>query len=127
MDRNYFSDADENHPRWEIDGIRETGFLTGSVARTETASNLPVVEHHNADTIPIRLLFNQLMHVFPRITTPSPISKLLQRFFQNSCAFQPSQTVSLMQPEALISPSLFLHQNDDWSSAGANPFFARRS
>ena len=107
-----------------LEGIQETGFDNQYSVQTETTSYLPEVELcRNAETIPIHLFFNDGLQVFRRLKKEPKIAKLLQRFLQNFAASQPDHTVSLIQPSALLCPSLFLIQNKDGSFGGAIPYF----
>ena len=104
--------------------IEETGYFNCSSVDSETTSNVPRVETcSNADTIPFHLFFNQGMQLFRRIRKATNVCKLVQRLFQKLAASQPQHTASLIQPESLLCPSLYINQNDDGPFGGAIPCF----
>ena len=73
--------------------------------------------------IPLHGLLNSFMSVLRRSKTPPAPSSRLKRALQCFANTLPSCSISLVQLEALLFPSIFYHQLDDGSFPGALPFF----
>ena len=86
---------------------------------------LPIETNTNNDLeyLPIQLLFNIFLAVLNRPRSPVNSNLRFRRFMQCFTARFCKSSISLLQPEALIFPSIFYKQLDDGSSPGALPFF----
>ena len=104
-------------------GIEETGFPFESFGETEATTHLPIVQEPEHSHAPFHLLLNGILGAFKRPQSPLQLSKKYLRFFQNLVACHPGQVVSLLQAEAMMSPSVFYHQQKDGSFTGAMPYF----
>ena len=71
--------------------------------------------------IPLHRLLNSFMSVLRRPKTPPAPSSRLKRALQCFATTLPSFSISPVQLEALLFPSIFYHQLDDGSFPGALP------
>ena len=95
-----------------------------AAAETEANFILPELEErHDAESAPLHLFLNGVLSAFKRAQFPISLSKRYLRFFQNFAASNPGEAVSLLQAEALLSPSIFFNQLADGSFTGALPYF----
>ena len=102
-------------------------FVDGAFLDTDAGGVSTVVEVHRESedlkAVPVQLLLNYISSVLVRKKTTFTPSKKLLRFFQTFAAKQPQASLSLLQPEGLLFPSCFFHQDDDGTYSGALPFF----
>ena len=112
---------DNNEEFFEF-GLSETGYLNDPTLQSESTLLLPKHEIKN-NNVPIHVLLNQTLQILKRVKNPKPLSKRFLRFFQNFAASNPTDVVSFLQVEALMSPSLFYKQLSDGSFPGALPYF----
>ena len=75
------------------------------------------------DFLPIQMLFNVFLAVLNRPKSPVKGNLKFRRFMQSFVARNSKTSISLMQPESLLFPSIFFKQLNDGSAAGALPFF----
>ena len=121
----YKSDANE---------FEEFVFLGPSCAETQAGETLdtdagqeylPIETSNKSDIefLPVQLLFNVFLAVLNRSKHPLTSNLRFKRFMQCFVARNSRTSISLMQPEALIFPSVFYKQLDDGSTPGALPCF----
>ena len=72
---------------------------------------------------PVELLFNTYLTVLHRPHTQLTSNLKQKRFFQCLVATNSCSSISLLQPEALLFPSIFYHQLPDGTCPGAIPYF----
>ena len=119
VSENAFMDTSEEFLEF---GLTETGFLNEPTLLSESTLLLPKPETKD-NNVPIHVLLNQTLQILKRVKNPKPLSKRFLRFFQNFAASNPTDVVSFLQVEALLSPSLFYKQLPDGSFPGALPYF----
>ncbi len=90
-------------------------------------SVLPIETQFNCQeensSVPIHGLLNSISSVLMRKKSLIPDNKKILRYFQSFAAQNQKTSLSLLQPEALLFPSIFFHQQEDSSYTGAIPFF----
>ena len=86
---------------------------------------LPVESTNKSDMdfLPVQLLFNVFLAVLNRCKRPITGNLRFKRFMQSFVARNSKTSISLMQPEALLFPSIFFKQLHDGSTPGALPYF----
>ena len=100
--------------------------LTGETLDTDAGQEfLPVETKERSDLefLPIQLLFNVYLSVLNRPKSPVKGNLRFRRFMQSFVARNAKTSISLLQPESLLFPSIFYKQSNDGSTPGALPFF----
>ena len=109
-----------------FNGITETGHFCEPALYTETSAHMPQLENIH-ESVPLHVLLNQTLQLFKRTKKPENLSRQFLRIFQNFAASNPGDVVSLLQVEALLSPSVFYNQLEDGSFSGALPYYLFQS
>jgi len=117
------SDSEYTEEEFEFHGLNETGLFHEPLIETESTPHETLVTEETSNLVPLHVLLNQTLQVFQRAQKPKTLSKKFLRFFQNFSASNPQDVVSLIQAEAVLTPSIFYKQFDDGSFCGALPYF----
>ena len=103
-----------------------TDFCGNTVDTDAALTAMPVAcDKSNEDMrmLPLQGLLNSYMSVMNRPKYPPNASTRFNRALQSFAAILPTCSISLLQLEALLFPSVFYHQLDDGTFPGAIPFF----
>ena len=93
---------------------------------TDAGLKLTEIEYKpktDLNSAPIQVLFNSFMSLLHRPITCMSSNLLQKRYFQSFVAKHERASLSLLQLEGLLFPSIFYKQLTDGSSLGALPFF----
>ena len=124
IETNNDEDLDEDHYYFSA----PTCMSTNHPNTYDTDASVPLIEIDNPSSpdyqsLPIQFLFNVFLAILCRPKSPLSGNLKYKRFIQNFVTLYQKGSVSLLQLESLLFPSIFYKQMSDTSAPGALPFF----